>query len=397
MHGAGVCLVNDIEPSRAGRFEVTAQDPDSRARCGLLYTVHGAVETPLFLPVGTYGAVRSIAAWELEGMGFQMLLANTYHLALRPGMEVIEEHGGLHRFMGWERAILTDSGGYQVFSLAGFRRLSDEGVEFRSHIDGSLHRLTPESAMALQRRLGSDIAMVLDECLHYPASYDYACKAVERTLAWAARCLEEPRAPGQLVFGIVQGGEYEDLRERCAAELVRLGFDGYAVGGVSVGEPEPVLLEWAQRTARMLPESRPRYLMGVGMFNQMVEAVSAGIDMFDCVMPTRFARNGTAFTREGRYPVKSALYRYDDTPLEEGCGCPVCRRYSRGYVRHLLNVNESLGMRLLTMHNLYCYKEFVQRMREAIASGRFSAFRRETAAKYSRVRRDHLERVRQKR
>lgn len=389
--------MNNVEPSRTDRFEITARDPNSQARCARLYTAHCVVETPLFMPVGTCGAVRSIAAWELEEAGFQMLVANTYHLAVRPGVEVVEEHGGLHGFMGWGRAILTDSAGYQVFSLAGFCRLSDEGVEFQSHIDGSLHWLTPAGAMALQRRLGSDIAMVLDECLHYPVPYDYACKAVERTLAWAARCLEEPRAPGQLVFGIVQGGKYEDLRGRCAAELVRLGFDGYAVGGVSVGEPEGLLLEWARRSARMLPEDRPRYLMGVGMFNQMVEAVSAGIDMFDCVMPTRFARNGTAFTREGRYPVKSALYRHDEAPLEEGCGCPVCRRYSRGYVRHLLNVKESLGMRLLTMHNLYCYQDFVQQMREAISRGSFSVFRQQVAANYSRIRRDHLERVRQHR
>jgi len=382
-----------VQADSSAVFEITARDTATAARCGRLHTAHGPVDTPVFMPVGTYGAVRSVAAWELEELGYRMILANTYHVALRPGVETVRRFGGLHRFMGWNSPILTDSGGYQVFSLAGFRRVTDEGVEFRSHVDGSLRWLTPESAMSLQRDFASDIAMVLDECLHYPVPYDYACKAVERTLAWAARCRAQPRAPGQLVFGIVQGGAYGDLRRRCARELVAMGFDGYAVGGVSVGEPEPVLLRWAAETAHLLPEDRPRYLMGVGMFNQMVEAVAAGIDMFDCVMPTRFARNGTAFTREGRYPVKAAVYRDDPLPLEEGCTCPACRRYSRGYIRHLLNAGESLGMRLLTLHNLHCYQRFVQDMRDSIRTGRFSTFREEVARTYTRIRREHLEKT----
>ena len=358
-----------------GYFEILAQDAHSGARRGRLHTAHGPVDTPVFMPVGTQATVKAVTPAELEEFGTQVVLANTYHLNIRPGIDVVEACGGLHRFMGWERAILTDSGGYQVFSLAKLNRITDEGVEFRSHFDGALHFLGPVEAMAIQRRLGSDIAMAFDECTPYPCDRDYACKAVDRTLAWAALCARQARAAGQLVFGIVQGSVYADLRERCARELVGMGFDGYAVGGVSVGEPHELIVRGIEDSVRHLPAEKPRYLMGVGSAIHMVEAVARGIDMFDCVMPTRLARHGTAFTRRGKYPVKAAAYSRDPGPLEEGCSCYACRHFSRAYVRHLMNVNEILGIRLLTLHNLHRYKELIGEMRVALEQGTFGAFR----------------------
>jgi len=347
------------------------------------------VETPVFMPVGTQATVKAMTPAEVADMGYDIVLGNTYHLNGRPGVEIIEKCGGLHRFMGWERAILTDSGGFQVFSLARLRKIMPDGVEFQSHVDGRKHFLGPVEAMRIQRILGSDIAMVFDECPPYPCERDYACQAVDRTLAWAALCAREPRADGQLVFGIVQGGVFADLRERCAKALVEMGFDGYAIGGVSVGEPDELIIRGIDDTVGHLPESRPRYLMGVGMFTQIVEAVARGVDMFDCVMPTRFARNGTAFTGKGRYPVKAGVYREDTRPIEEGCECYACRNFSKAYVRHLLNVNEILGVRLLSIHNLFRYKQFMDEIRAAIRSGSFEEFRREFLGKYKQIEDSH--------
>jgi queuine tRNA-ribosyltransferase len=358
-----------------GTFSVTSRDAGSQARCGTLTTAHGVIETPVFMPVGTQGTVKAMTPAELEEMDCRVLLGNTYHLNIRPGAELIERCGGLHRFMGWPRAILTDSGGYQVFSLSRLRKIMAEGVEFQSHVDGARHFLGPREAMAIQRQLGSDIAMVFDECAPYPCDRDYACQAVERTLAWAALCAKQPRAAGQLVFGIVQGSSFEELRRQCARELVSVGFDGYAIGGVSVGEPEELLLKGVADSVGDLPPERPRYLMGVGLLPQIVEAVAMGVDMFDCVVPTRFARNGSAFTRQGRYPVKAGQFREDTRPVEEGCDCYACRHFSRAYIRHLLNVREILGVRLLTIHNLHRYLTFMDDMRSAIRAGTFEAFR----------------------
>ena len=356
-----------------GNFEIECCDRGSRARCGCLWTAHGVVETPVFMPVGTQATVKAMAPRELDEVGAQIILGNTYHLNLRPGLEVIEAAGGLHRFMGWNRPILTDSGGFQVFSLAGLRKVREDGVEFSSHIDGRRIFLGPVESMAIQRILGSDIAMVFDECPPHPCSYDYACKSLDKTIRWAAVCADQPRAEGQLVFGIVQGGEFDDLRRRCARELRAIGFDGYAVGGVSVGEPEDVLFKGIDSGTAELPEDRPRYLMGVGRMRQVLYAVSRGVDMFDCVIPTRCARNGSAFMSDGvRYPVKAGRYRLDQEPVEPGCGCYACRNFSRSYIRHLLNAGEILGVRLLTMHNLYCYQQFMRRIRAAIRAGEFA-------------------------
>ena len=356
-------------------FEIHTRDSSSLARRGTLHTAHGTMETPAFMPVGTQATVKSLEPRDLHEAGVETLLGNTYHLFLRPGAEVIEACGGLHAFMGWNGSILTDSGGFQVFSLARLRKILPEGVRFHSHIDGSVHLLGPVESMAMQRVLGSDIAMAFDECIPYPATFDYARKSVDRTLRWAAMSQEQPRAAGQLRFGIVQGGEYRELRERCAAELVRIGFDGYAIGGVSVGESEELMMKGIEYSTPALPWDRPRYLMGVGDRIQMVEAVARGVDMFDCVMPTRNARNGTAFTRKGKYPVKAGAWKTDTRPVEEGCDCPCCANFSRAYVRHLLNAGEILGVRLLTLHNVHRYMETMREMRAALEAGTFQDYR----------------------
>jgi len=344
-----------------------------------LWTGRGPVDTPVFMPVGTQATVKALEPRDLEELGASIILGNTYHLLLRPGMEIMAACGGLHDFMGWRGPILTDSGGFQVFSLSKLRKINEHGVKFRSHIDGAEFFLGPVEAMAVQRTLGSDIAMCFDECIPYPCDEQYACNSVDKTLSWAAQCLEQERAPGQLVFGIVQGGEYASLRERCAKELVAMGFDGYAVGGVSVGEPEDVMLRGVEDGTRFLPPERPRYVMGLGDMFQMCESVARGTDMFDCVIPTRVARHGTAYTRKGSYPVKGGSYKADLRPVEEGCGCYCCRNFSRAYVRHLLNVGEILGVRLLTIHNMHRYLEFMREMREAINADCFSEWRRELA------------------
>jgi queuine tRNA-ribosyltransferase len=337
------------------------------------------------MPVGTQGSVKAITPEELHGFGAEVILGNAYHLLVRPGMDVIQACGGLHKFMAWDRAILTDSGGFQIFSLGKLRKIRPEGVEFSSHVDGKRIFLGPAEVMEVQRILGSDIAMVLDECAPYPCSRDSACQAVANTLRWAALCARQTRAKGQLYFGIVQGGEHDDLRAQCARELKAIGFDGYAIGGVSVGEPESVLVAGIRAGVAELPEDRPRYLMGVGRMKQLLEAVACGVDMFDCVIPTRFARNGTAFTRKGRYPVKAAVFRLDTGPVEEGCGCYTCQHYTRAYIRHLLNVNEIMGVELLTIHNLFRYMEFMADMRRALEGGYFQEFRRDYERDYNEV------------
>ncbi len=360
-----------------GKFEIMAHDSSSGARRAVLHTQHGVVNTPVFMPVGTQGTVKAMTPLEMEQLGSEIILGNTYHLNIRPGMDIIDKCGGLHSFMGWKRPILTDSGGYQVFSLAKLRKVRDDGVMFQSHLDGTKIFLGPVEAMDIQRRLGSDIAMVFDECPPYPCDYDSACQTVDKTINWALICSKQPRAQGQLYFGIVQGGEYKDLRAKCAAELMKIGFDGYAVGGVSVGEPEDVLIKGMMDGVVDLPAEKPRYLMGVGRMWQMVEAVANGFDMFDCVIPTRFARNGTAFIRSGRYAVKAGEYKEDTRPIEEGCACYACANFTRAYVRHLLNVNEILGVRLVTIHNLHRYMTFMQEMRESISKGTFGQLREE--------------------
>jgi queuine tRNA-ribosyltransferase len=367
--------------SVSGCFEITHSDPSTSARRGKLMTAHGVVETPVFMPVGTQATVKAMTPAEMKELGVPILLSNTYHLLNRPGIEIIEKCGGLHKFMGWDGPILTDSGGFQVFSLSKLRKVTDAGVEFASHSDGRRLFLGPAEAMDFQKRLGSDIAMVIDECVPYPCSHDSACAAVDKSLSWAALCLEQDRAEGQLFFGIVQGSDYPDLRERCARELVAMDFDGYAVGGVSVGEPDKALLSGIDSSVPYLPEDKARYLMGVGKMWQMVEAIARGVDMFDCVMPTRFARNGTAFTRKGRYPVKAGKYKMDDRPVEEGCGCYACSNFSRAYIRHLLNVNEILGVRLLSIHNIYRYMRFMEEIRDAISAGEFGKVRDEWRAR----------------
>jgi queuine tRNA-ribosyltransferase len=358
-------------------FDFRVRKRDGRARTGTLVTAHGEVDTPAFMPVGTQGAVKAMTPGELTACGAEIVLANTYHLYLRPGDGLIADLGGLHRFMNWNGPILTDSGGFQAFSMAGLTRIDDAGVRFRSHVDGSAHELTPERSMEIQARLGSDIAMVLDECPELPAGREAVEQAVERTTAWAGRCREAYPGPG-VPFGIVQGGTFEDLRERSAAALRGLDFPGYAIGGVSVGEPPEAIARIAAFTAERLPEDRPRYLMGVGRPQDLVEAVHAGLDLFDCVMPTRNARNGTLFTSGGKINIKRREYRDDPAPLDGECDCETCRGYSRAYLRHLFLSGEILASRLNTLHNLAYYLRLMADMRSAIDQGRFEEFRRES-------------------
>ncbi len=363
-------------------FELLQTDPGSKARLGRLTTPHGVIQTPVFMSVGTQASVKAIDPRELKEMGSQIILGNTYHLSIRPGMEIIRAAGGLHRFMGWEGPILTDSGGFQVFSLATIRKIQAHGVEFRSHLDGSLLFLGPKEAMGIQRELGSDIAMVFDDCPPHTSTPRELRAAVERTLRWARECRGQPRAEGQMVFGIVQGGTNAALREECARELVSLGFDGYAIGGVSVGEPEPEMMRAIELTEAFLPADQPRYAMGLGTPAQLVELVARGVDMFDCVLPTRVARNGTAFTHRGSISIKGGAYKADFRPIEEGCDCFACSRFSRAYVRHLLNVGEILGLRLLSVHNTRMFLRVMADIRAAIAEGTFADFRRQFAATY---------------
>jgi queuine tRNA-ribosyltransferase len=353
-------------------------------------TAHGEVETPAFMPVGTQGAIKGLTHRDLEGTGAQILLSNTYHLYLRPGDDLIARRGGLHRFISWTKPILTDSGGYQVFSLAGRRTITEEGARFRSHLDGSEHLLTPEKAADIQSQLGSDISMVLDECLALPAEEPAVRASMERTLRWACRARDRFLAlrdglvpgvistnPGQAQFGIVQGGVYPHLREESAKQTVDVGFEAYAIGGLSVGEPPPVMYDIVSHTTPFLPADRPRYLMGVGTPEDIVEAVARGVDMFDCVLPTRNARNGQLFTSRGRINIDNAQYAEDEGPVDPECTCYTCRTYSRAYLRHLSRVNEINAATLNTLHNLHFYLDTLRRIRESLRFGRFETFRHE--------------------
>lgn len=364
-------------------YELIAKDERTGARAGIIHTPHGSFETPIFMPVGTQASVKGVSPDELKDLGAGIILSNTYHLFLRPGMELIREAGGLHKFMHWDRAILTDSGGFQVFSLGDLRKITEEGVTFRSHIDGSKKFLSPEVSMQVQMCLGSDIVMAFDECVPYPADYEYAKRSTERTQRWAERCQRAMTAPQQGLFGIVQGGMYKDLRRWHAARLVEMDLPGYAVGGLSVGEPPELMYEMLSYSTSLLPEGKPRYLMGVGTPDHLVEGVARGIDMFDCVYPTRVARNGMAMTWAGRLVMKNANLEHDHRVIEEGCGCYACRNgYTRAYIRHLVRAGEIFGLRLLSLHNLYFLEEFVRRMRAAIIEGRFESFRSEFLAGY---------------
>jgi queuine tRNA-ribosyltransferase len=354
----------------AGNFSIIKRDAGSSARLGRFVTPHGVIETPAFMPVGTQGTVKAVLPRDLREMGCQILLGNTYHLYLRPGHELVRKLGGLHRFMGWDGPILTDSGGYQVFSLAAMRKISEEGARFQSHLDGSSHLLTPEKAVEIQEALGSDIAMVLDECIPHDAGREYARESTERTIRWAERCQQARSRRQQMMFGIVQGGMFEDLRRWCAEEMTPMPFDGFAVGGLGVGEGEELLRSISAFTAALLPEDRPRYLMGVGRPEDMLRAVRAGFDMFDCVIPTRNGRNGTLFTSGGKISIKRAEYADDPRPLDEDCGCYACSNFSRAYLRHLFMAGEILASQLNSLHNLYFYHRLMERCREALRAGR---------------------------
>ena len=364
-------------------FEVIKEDTRTQARLGRLTTAHGVVDTPVFMDVGTLGTVKALEPRDLVELESQVILGNTYHLMLRPGAEILAAAGGLHRFMRWEGPILTDSGGFQVFSLAKMRKFSEQGCRFHSHLDGHEFFLGPEESMAMQKVIGSDIAMVFDECLPYPCDRARAAESVERTLRWARRSKDAPHAENQAVFGIVQGGVYDDIRRHCAEELVKIGFDGYAIGGVSVGEPEAYMYQAVEASVPYLPKDRPRYVMGLGVMHQMAECVARGVDMFDCVIPTRIARHGTAITRDGNVAIKAAKWANDPGPVEEGCDCYCCRNFSRAYVRHLISCGEILGLRLLTIHNVRRLNVFMQEMRAAIADGSFADWKEDVKARTS--------------
>ncbi|TLS39269.1 tRNA guanosine(34) transglycosylase Tgt [Pseudalkalibacillus caeni] len=365
------------------RYEHIKTCKQSGARLGKLHTPHGVVETPMFMPVGTLATVKTMSPDELKEMGAGVILSNTYHLWLRPGHDIVKEAGGLHKFMNWDGPILTDSGGFQVFSLSDLREISEEGVRFRNHLSGEKLFLSPEGAMEIQNALGSDIMMAFDECPPYPAEYDYMKSSVERTSRWAERCLKAHQRPeDQGLFGIVQGGEYEDLRKQSARDLVSLDFPGYAVGGLSVGEPKDVMNKVLEFTTPHLPENKPRYLMGVGSPDSLIDGAIRGIDMFDCVLPTRIARNGTLMTSNGRLVVRNAKYARDFGPLDENCDCYTCRNYSRAYIRHLVKSNETFGFRLTTYHNLYFLLNLMKQVREAIMDDRLLDFREEFFERY---------------
>jgi queuine tRNA-ribosyltransferase len=399
-------------------FELLAQDRESKARHGRLTTAHGAIETPAFMPVGTQGSVKAVSPRELRELNAPIVLGNSYHLFVRPGIDVIKHFGGLHKFMTWDRPILTDSGGYQIFSLAKLRKISEEGVQFQNHVDGTPAFISPEIAMEIQAALGSDIAMVLDECPPWPCEYDYAAKSAEMTTRWAKRCKEwvqenalrlglnaqratdvlaadvpsgsskNPAAETaaatmrQLTFGIVQGATFGELRQQSAQAIVDLDFDGYAIGGVSVGEPEEEMFRAVDSSEPFLPNEKPRYAMGLGTPPQLLEMIARGMDMFDCVLPTRIARNGTAFTSTGTLNLKNAEFARDKRPIEDNCDCMSCREFSRGYIRHLIKAEEILGLRLITLHNLHFYLDLMRQARDKIDKGAFHEFRNEFVSNY---------------
>ena len=387
-------------------FEVLAADPHSKARRGRLTTAHGMIETPAFMPIGTQGSVKGVSPRELRELNAQIILGNTYHLFVRPGLDAIRHFGGVHNFISWDGPILTDSGGYQIFSLAKLRKITEEGVAFQNHIDGARAFISPEIAMEIQATLGSDVAMVLDECVPYPCEYDYAAKSAELTARWAKRCkrwreqnaqLSTPNAQyrteeatvsqlstsnSQLLFGIVQGATFPDLRRGSAQAIVELNFDGYAVGGVSVGEPEEEMMQAVESVEPFLSAGKPRYAMGLGTPPQLLEMIARGMDMFDCVLPTRLARNGTAFTATGTLNLKNAEFALDKRPIEDNCVCEACRGFSRGYIRHLVKAEEILGLRLITLHNLHFYLNLMSRARPEIENRTFDQFRKAFVAEY---------------
>src|SRR6266581_3674607 len=385
-------------------FELVAQDRESKARRGRIATAHGVLDTPAFMPIGTQGSVKGVSPRELREMNAQIILGNTYHLFVRPGLDVIKHFGGLHNFMNWNGPILTDSGGYQIFSLANLCKITDNGVEFQNHIDGARAFISPEIAMEIQATLGSDIAMALDECVPYPCEYDYAAQSAEMTTRWAKRCKaanaqrstpnvqqpkeevtalnRQPSTLNQLLFGIVQGATFEDLRKQSAQAIVDLDFDGYAIGGVSVGEPEREMMRAVESAEPFLPRDKPRYAMGLGTPPQLLEMIARGMDMFDCVLPTRLARNGTAFTATGTLNLKNAEFALDKGPIEENCACYACTEFSRGYIRHLIKAEEILGLRLITLHNLHFYLDLMRLARNRIENGEFDRFRREFISNY---------------
>ncbi|MGI1691943.1 tRNA guanosine(34) transglycosylase Tgt [Thermoanaerobacter uzonensis] len=365
------------------KYHLIKKDSKTKARLGIIKTPHGIIETPVFMPVGTQATVKSMTPEELKEIGATIILSNTYHLYLRPGHKIIEKAGGLHKFMNWDRAILTDSGGFQVFSLSSLRKITEDGVEFRSHIDGSRHFFTPEKVIEIQNALGSDIMMSFDECAPYPADYDYVKKSMELTIKWAERGKRAHKnTEKQALFGIVQGGTYEDLRKECVQRLVDIDFPGYSIGGLSVGEPKNVMYDILDLTTEYLPEDKPRYLMGVGSPDDLIEGVIRGVDMFDCVLPTRIARNGTVFTSKGKLIVRDAPYAEDFSPLDEECDCYTCRNYSRAYIRHLFKANEILAARLATLHNLYFLIKLMKKIREAIRQDQLLEFKKEFFKKY---------------
>ena len=388
-------------------FELLATDRHSKARRGRLTSARGVIDTPTFMPVGTQGSVKGVSPRELRELHAQIVLGNTYHLFVRPGLDVIKHFGGLHNFMNWNGPILTDSGGYQIFSLAKLRKITEEGVEFQNHIDGARAFISPEIAMEIQLLLGSDIAMALDECVPYPCEYDYAAQSAEMTTRWAKRCKEwkeknaerptpnaqRPTSEGgsinyqlsttnQFLFGIVQGATFEDLRKQSAQAIVHLDFNGYAIGGVSVGEPEDEMMRAVEWAEPLLPGNKPRYAMGLGTPPQLLELIARGMDMFDCVLPTRLARNGTAFTATGTVNLKNAEFILDKNPIEENCVCDACHQFSRGYIRHLIKAEEILGLRLITLHNLHFYLNLMNQARAEIEKGTFDQFRKAFVAEY---------------
>lgn len=363
-------------------YELKHNCKQTNARRGTITTPHGKIETPVFMPVGTLATVKSMSTPELKEMGSQIILSNTYHLHLRPTSEVVKEFGGLHKFMNWDKPILTDSGGFQVFSLSGTRGITEEGVTFKSHLDGKEIFLSPEEAMRIQNNLGADIIMSFDECIPYPASYEYAKNSTLRTLRWAKRGLDSHNNDKQALFGIVQGGMYEDLREMCAKEMVKMDFPGYSIGGLSVGEPREDMIRILNHTTKFLPEDKPRYNMGIGTPEYIFDSVLAGVDMFDCVYPTRIARHGQVITSKGKLTVRNAKYKLDKRPLDEECDCNTCKNYTRGYLRHLVNTNEILGMRLLSYHNLYFLNNLMVNIRRAIEEDRLLDYKNEFFEKY---------------
>ena len=367
----------------AVKYELIKTCKQTGARLGRLHTPHGVIETPIFMPVGTQATVKAMTPEELKEIGSQIILSNTYHLYMRPGHDLIERAGGLHKFMNWDKPILTDSGGFQVFSLGPLRKIKEEGVEFRSHLDGSKHFLSPEKATEIQNALGSDIIMAFDECAPYPADRQYVKNSLERTTRWLERCKAAHKYPEkQALFGIVQGGMYKELREQSAKEITAIDLPGYAIGGLSVGEPKDMMYEVLDYTVPLLPEDKPRYLMGVGSPDDLLEGVLRGIDMFDCVLPTRIARNGTAMTRQGKVVVRNASYAEDFTSLDPECDCYTCKNYTKAYLRHLIKCNEILGARLLTIHNLRFLLKMMENVREAIKEDRLLDYKKDFFEKY---------------